>query len=244
MTLRDYRKKVASHLPKPLLETYVAVKKKLRRIPAGERIKFDPRSIFKGHLHVTYRGVPAIRCPFDYILYQMLICELKPDLIIDIGTNMGGGALYMADILNAIGHGTIHTIDLIAQADQIIKNHPRIKAFIGGWQSYDLAHANGFQKILVIEDGSHMYEDCIGALRKFSPLVSIGSYYIVEDGIVSELANKKTVMKNYNGGPLRAIREFLASTDAFEVDKKYCDMFGLNATFNISGYLKRVKMII
>lgn len=241
MNLREYRKKIACHLPEPLLETYVAAKKKLRRIPPGERVAFDPRSIFKGHLRVTYRGIPAIRCPFDYVLYQMLICELRPDLIIDIGTNMGGGTLYMADLLDAIGHGTIHTIDLIAQADPIIKNNPRIKTFIGGWQQYDIANACGFDKILVIEDGNHMYEDSIGALRKFSPLVSVGSYYIVEDGIVSEIADKKTVMKNYHGGPLRAIREFLTSTDAFEIDRTYCDMFGLNATFNINGYLRRVK---
>ncbi|MBI4224879.1 MAG: hypothetical protein HY617_00965 [Candidatus Sungbacteria bacterium] len=241
MNLRAYRKKIAARLPEPLLEAYVGIKKKLRRIPPHERVKFNPRSIFKGHLRVTYRGIPAIRCPFDYVLYQMLIFDVKPDLIIDIGTNMGGGTLYMADLLNAIGHGTIHTIDLIAQADPIIKSHPRIQTFIGGWQNYDLAQANGFKKILVIEDGSHMYEDSIGALRKFSPLVSIGSYYIVEDSIVSELADKKTVMRNYHGGPLRAIREFLASTDAFEIDKTYCNMFGLNATFNINGYLKKLK---
>lgn len=236
MNLLAYRRKIAARLPEPVLEAYVAAKKKLRRIPAGERVKFDVRSIFKAHLRVTYRGVPAIRCPFDYVLYQMLICDVRPDLIIDIGTNIGGGTLYMADLLNTIGRGTIHTIDLVAQADPIIEDHPRIKIFTGGWEAYDIKNSAGFQKIMVIEDGSHQYESSIGALRKFSPLVSIGSYYIVEDGIVSEL----DAAKNYNGGPLRAIREFLASTDSFEIDRRYCDMFGKNATFNVNGYLKRI----
>jgi cephalosporin hydroxylase len=82
-----------------------------------------------------------------------------------------------------------------------------------------------------------MYEDVLGSLKKFSPLVSIGSYFIVEDGIVSAFGRNK----GFHGGPLRAIREFMAITKNFEVDRKYCDLFGKNATFNVNGYLKRIK---
>jgi cephalosporin hydroxylase len=38
------------------------------------------------------------RRPFDYVIYQMIINEVKPDLIIEIGSNIGG-ALYIADLL-------------------------------------------------------------------------------------------------------------------------------------------------
>ena len=58
-------------------------------------VNFNLNTICDGHHKVTYRGVKAIRCPFDYVLYQMVISKVKPDLIIEVGTNAGGGSLYL-----------------------------------------------------------------------------------------------------------------------------------------------------
>lgn len=224
-----------------MLKQYHAVKKyitkKLRHIPDNERVYFDSTTINAGHFNVTYRGISAIKCPFDYVMYQMIISKLKPDLVIEIGTNYGGGTLYLADLMETIGHGMIHSIDIERKTGDLILNHPRIKLFTKGWEKYDVNEARGFSKILVIEDASHMYADTLGALRKFSPLVSIDSYLIVEDGIMNEL-NKE---RGFYGGPLRAIREFLVENKNFETDRTYCDMFGKNATFNVNGYLKRAR---
>jgi cephalosporin hydroxylase len=167
----------------------------------------------------------------------MIINEIKPDLVIEIGTNHGGTSLYIADIMDVIGNGTVHTIDIVGRADPLVKNNPRIKLFTNGFKDYDLNEARDFNKILVIEDGSHVYEDCIDSLNKFSGIIGLGSYYIIEDGIVSDQGRDEA----FNGGPLRAIREFLKSQTNFIVDRKYCDMFGKNATFNVNGYLKRTK---
>jgi cephalosporin hydroxylase len=200
-------------------------------------VKFDVKSICDGHHNVSYRGVRYIRCPFDYIMYQMIINEIKPDLIIEVGTNAGGGALYMADIMNNVGHGEIHTIDIVNMVDNdLVKNHPRIKRFLGGYQSYDLSQVNGFETVLVIDDGSHTYEDVIASLEKFKNIPSVNSYFIVEDGIIDELG-----YPNYNGGPLRAIDEFLQSNSDYIIDRRWCDFFGKNATFNVNGYLKKIK---
>ncbi|MEK7213783.1 MAG: CmcI family methyltransferase [Patescibacteria group bacterium] len=222
---------------KKIKTIYGILKKKIAIIPDDEKVNFDSKTINNGHFNVKYRGVSMIRCPFDYVMYQMIINEIKPDLIIEIGTNHGGTSLYIADILDIIGNGVIHTIDIVKRADKLVINNPRIKLFTDGWENYNINITKNFGKILVIEDGSHMYEGCIGALNKFSNIVSIGSYYIVEDGIVSHHGRDT----GFNGGPLRAIREFLKSHDNFIVNRKYCDMFGKNATFNVNGYLKRIK---
>ena len=206
-------------------------------VSSDDKVSFDVQSIYHGHHHVTYRGIPALRCPFDYVIYQMIISSLKPDLVIEIGTNIGGGALYLADLMNNIGNGMVHTIDIENKADEILSKHPRIKIFTQGWDNYNVKEAQGFAKILVIEDASHMYESTLGVLKKFSSLVSVGSYFIVEDGIISNLGMEK----KYNGGPLRAIREFLKSNDKFVVDRYWCDFFGKNATFSVNGYLKRIR---
>lgn len=212
------------------------IKNIFRSIPSDERVKVSIKSIDKGHHYVSYRGVKAVRCPFDYLIYQMIISEVKPDLIIEIGSRKGGGAYYMADLLNNIGKGKVHTIDIVDDIDSKVRNHPRIDFFYDGWSGYDLSNTEGYESILIIEDGSHTYEDTIGILDKFSKIVSSNSYFIVEDGII----NKLGIEEKYNGGPLRAIREFLPNNKEYIVDRKWCDMFGKNATFNVNGYLKRI----
>ena len=202
-----------------------------------KHVDFDIHSICDGHHKVSYRGIKAIRSPFDYVLYQMILFDQKPDLVIEIGTNHGGGALYLADLMDLIGHGEIHTIDIEDRCHEMVKQHSRITTFLGGWQDYDTSLAEKYSNVLIIEDGAHTYEDTLAILKKFAYLVKKGSYFIVEDGIVNELG----ISKEYNGGPLRAINEFMSSNNHFEIDRKWCDFFGKNATFNVDGYLKRIN---
>jgi cephalosporin hydroxylase len=117
-------------------------------------INFNINTITSGHHKYTYRGIKTIKCPFDYALYQMIIFDVKPDLIIEIGTNHGGSSLYLADMLDIIGKGTIHTIDIMEfPISELIKNNKRIKRFVleNGFKDYDLNLAKDFEKILVTE---------------------------------------------------------------------------------------------
>ena len=200
-------------------------------------VNFNLKTICDGHHKVTYRGVKAIRCPFDFVIYQMIITKVKPDLIIEIGTNAGGGSLYLSDLQNLNGGGMVHTIDILDMVtDELVINNANIKRFMDGYQSYDISNADGFNKILVIDDGSHTYQDVKNSLLKFKDLVSKDSYFIVEDGIVNEL-----LYTDYDGGPLRAIEEFLSIDDTFKIDRELCDLFGTNATFNVNGYLSKLN---
>ncbi len=203
----------------------------------NQKVEISLQSIYEGHFNVKYRGVSAVRCPFDYVIYQMIINELKPDLVIEIGTNKGGGALYIADLMDLMGHGEIHTIDVVSDHEKVVEEHPRIKLFFNGFANYDLHLAAPFKRIIVIDDSSHTYENTLSALNKFAPIVTTNSYFIVEDGIIDELG----IEKDFGGGPLRAIEEFLADNSNFIVDRKWTDFFGRNATFNVNGYLKRIR---
>ena len=167
----------------------------------------------------------------------MIINEVKPDLIIEIGTNHGASSLYMADMLDLLGNGMIHTMDIMEYPmDPLIVNHPRIKRFLGGFIDYDLKNAEGYNNILVIDDGSHLYSHVKMAMDKFKDLVSVNSYFIIEDGALNHIG----LEKDYDGGPLRAIGEFLPDNLNFQIDRKWCDFFGKNATFNPNGYIKRI----
>jgi cephalosporin hydroxylase len=191
----------------------------------------------RGHQKITYKSVPCIKCPFDYVMYQMIINEIKPDLLIEIGTNHGGSALYMADIMDSIGKGKIHTIDIDDRSYTEAKAHSRISFFHEGWENYDMDLTKGFQKIMVIEDASHEYKNTLQAIERFAPVVTKDSYLIVEDGIIDALG----WTEDYNGGPVKAIKEFLPKHPEFQIDYKWINMFGENATFNTLGYLLKTN---
>lgn len=215
-------------------------KKATKFIPIDEVVEIGLKGVDEGHHNVTYKGIRAVRCPFDYVIYQMLIGEVKPDLIIEIGSYDGGGAIYMCDLLKAYGiDGEIHTIDINDNAKKNVEVYPNIKFFGNGAENYDLSLTERFKTILVIEDAAHTYECSKSAMEKFSDVVSVGSYLIVEDGIINQLGREE----EYNGGPLKAIREFLPMHPEFIVDRKWCNMFGKNATFNVNGYLKKVSSL-
>ncbi len=210
----------------------------LKGVPSSEQISLDMKSLYSGHQKITYKGIQSIRCPFDYVIYQMIISEVRPDLIIEIGTNIGGSALYLADLMTNFGiAGEIHSIDINDKAFENVKSNPKIKLFTNGWEKYDLNLTKNFKKILVIEDAAHTYSCTLGAIEKFASVVSVGSYLIVEDGIINELG----MAEKFEGGPLKALREFLPKHTEFMIDRKWCDMFGKNATFNVNGYLKKIN---
>ena len=61
---------------------------------------------------------------------------------------------------------------------------------------------------------------------------------IVEDGILGDMR----VAELYDGGPARAVREFVAaSAGRWSIDRTFCDYFGRNVTWNVDGWLRRVR---
>lgn len=215
-----------------------SLKNFVKGISKNEQVFFDSNTIYYGHQKIKYKGIQAIRCPFDYVIYQMILHEVRPDLIIEIGTNNGGSAIYLSDLMDNFNiEGEIHSIDINNSAKENVRNYKRIQLFTEGWEKYDLDLTKSFNKVLVIEDAAHTYSCTMGAIEKFAPVVSKESYLIVEDGIIDDLGMKE----KFNGGPLKALREFLPMHPEFIVDRNWCDMFGKNATFNVNGYLKKVE---
>ncbi len=76
------------------------------------------RMFFDSHIFETswdrtsWLGVKTLKCPLDMWIYQEIIHEVRPDLIIECGTAHGGSALYLATICDAVDKGRIVTIDI------------------------------------------------------------------------------------------------------------------------------------
>lgn len=195
------------------------------------------QSIQRGTLAYTYRGVPMWKNPLDLAIYAKLIWEHPPATILEIGTNAGGSALWLADLLGTYRRGgVVISVDTNPPAGGIPDaNAPLI---IAQCSAHNLDEMTKFAEIthplLVIEDADHYPETTAAVLNWWHKQSQPGEYIIIEDGNVAQLYPRV-----HRGGPLVAIREFLAAHPDCAVDRTYADYYGLNVTFNPEGYIRR-----
>ena len=188
--------------------------------------------------HNTYwLGVPTKKCPLDLWVYQEMIHELRPDVIIETGTADGGSALFMASLCDIVDHGRIITIDLKESARRPI--HQRIKYMLGSSTADEVVKTLRREiaqtdRRMVVLDSDHRKEHVLRELEIYSELVTPGSYLIVEDTNL----NGHPVHQDHGPGPMEAMEEFLQNNPNFVVDKTR-EKFRL--TFNPRGYLRKVK---
>lgn len=182
-------------------------------------------------------GVPTQKCPLDLWIYQELLFELKPDLIIESGTANGGSALFLASICDLVGKGRVVTIDIKDAPNR--PNHKRITYLAGSSITKVIVkQIKGLikegDKIMVILDSDHRKEHVLTEMRVYSGLVTKGSYLIVEDTNI----NGHPVYPKFGPGPLEAVQEFLAENKNFVIDKSREKLF---LSFNPNGYLKKIR---
>jgi cephalosporin hydroxylase len=184
----------------------------------------------------TYFGVATLKNPLDFWIYQELICELQPDVIVEIGNHCGGSTLALAHLCDALGKGRIIGLDIThARLAAIARQHPRITWVEGdACASYprvaDLVRAS--DRVLVIEDSAHTYEHTRAVLRTFSPLVKPGGYFIVEDGICHH-----GLEVGPQPGPYEAVESFIEERPDFVIDRTRENFL---ITWNPKGFLRRV----
>lgn len=205
-------------------------------------------------IRTRYMGIPILKVPTDPWVYQEIIFDLRPDFVVETGTFAGGSAVFMAHILDRLGHGEVITIDYYdhAQGKNYLNesypnlsdrkdyrpSHPRIHYFHGS--STDTSTLSFLErripkdaKVLVILDSAHDKAHVLEEINLYKDFVSCGSYLVVEDTNAND-----NPIRMYDEGPFQAVTEFLETNSEFEVDRskeKYL------MTLNPGGYLKRVK---
>ena len=185
--------------------------------------------------HSTSFGVPAQKSPTDFWVYQEIIYETKPDVILEIGVRKGGSVFAFAHLLDLLGKGRVIGIDIsLGSVAGVVKNHPRITLMEGDacklFERVKSLIAPG-EKVLIIEDSSHTYENTLNVLRTYSVLIQSGGYFIVEDGICHH-----GIKMGPNPGPYEATEVFVRENSDFEIDRSKEDFL---ITWNPKGYLKR-----
>jgi cephalosporin hydroxylase len=186
--------------------------------------------------NTRWRGVPVLKCPLDLWVYQEIIHETRPDLIVETGTSRGGSALFLCDVLDAVGHGDVISVDVREFSGR--PAHRRLTYRTASSIDRELVAWIGEQasgrRTMVILDSDHSQTHVRAELEAYAPLVTPGCYLIVEDTNV----NGHPVAREHGAGPFEAVLEFLDSNAAFVPDHRREKHF---LTFNPHGYLEALQ---
>lgn len=186
--------------------------------------------------NTVWQGIHCQKCPLDLWIYQEIVWELRPDIIIECGTADGGSTLFLASLCDLIGHGRVISIDITKNINR--PTHPRITYLTGSSTvSTTISHVQSIisptDSVLVILDSDHTADHVLQELRLYSKFVKPEGYMIVEDTCV----NGNPILPDHGPGPLEALDQFLKENSDFVSDTTR-EKFYL--TFNPRGYLRRI----
>jgi cephalosporin hydroxylase len=192
--------------------------------------------------NMWFLGIPIQKNPCDLWMMQQIIYEVRPEVIVETGTFRGGSALYLAQALEslALADAKVLTVDIEnvcgeAAALPLWRKHVE---FIHGSSTdpgvvQQIRQACRGKRVLVVLDSMHEKDHVLQELEFYAPLVSPGSYLIVED-------TNSDGVPVFPGsvGPTAAVQAFLATPEGrkFQQDASREAMV---LTFNPGGWLKK-----
>ncbi|MBI4256628.1 class I SAM-dependent methyltransferase [Candidatus Uhrbacteria bacterium] len=192
-------------------------------------------------------GHRTLKNPLDAWIYQEILYETRPDIVVELGNKNGGSALFLASILELLGNGKVLGVDI--DHSRITATHHRIDLVTGdcsdGKVIERLRQECQGKRVLVIHDADHSRDAVLRDLRNYAPMVSRGSYIIVEDSVHGVRGFSQDPNQQYGSflfpdtdTPLQAIEIFLRENKSFVVDEKR-ERYILTA--NYRGFLRRVR---
>jgi cephalosporin hydroxylase len=187
----------------------------------------------------TWLGRPVNRYPADLHVYQELLVQVRPSLVVLAGDDegLGGRALFVASVCDQLGHGRVVTVGRGSASAQ--PTHPRVTHVAGAPESSaaaeEVAALAPDPPDALVMVGLGAMGRVVAAFERYAPLVPIGGYMVVENTVV----NGRPAGAGFGPGPYEAVEAILGRTGDFVPDpagERYM------VTFNRSGYLKRVRM--
>jgi len=198
--------------------------------------KLEPAALRFMHVYFSsgvwqrshWRGVLIEKSPLDLMAYQEAIFEVRPDVIIELGTRWGGSAMFFGDMCELVGHGKVVTVDI----KQPKIDHPRVTQVEGSTVDGSTLeeiqkHVAGGTAFVTIDD-DHTPEHVARELEIYYRFVSPGSYMVVEDSF------PRGAPQSYHLDSTPHIRAFLKRRPEFELQP---DRYP--GGFSMRGWIRR-----
>ena len=177
----------------------------------------------------SWFGRPVIQLPEDMIRTQEVLWRVKPDVLVETGVAHGGSLIYYASLMKAMDKGRVLGIDIEIRPHnrQAIESHPmaeRISLLEGSSTAPEVVQAakdfiRPGETVLVMLDSNHTYDHVLAELEAYAPLVTVGSYIVATDGIMSELTDVPRGDADWDkDNPTRAAADFAARHPEFQLE--------------------------
>lgn len=184
--------------------------------PYGDSIDRQTRLMSQGLFQcMHWKGMPIFKTVYDFSLYSMMIWDIRPKSIIEIGSGTGASAIWMADLVKSYSlECMIYTIDISKPSIE----YDGVCFMEGDANDIEAAFPESDLKTLphpwlVIEDA---HVNVIGVADHFGSEMRKGDYLVIED---TRSSKDKDVSDWYE-----------KQKENFLVDTLYTDFFGRNAT--------------
>ena len=188
-----------------------------------------------------YLGVQTLQNPEDVWITQEILHEVKPDFLVETGTHHGGSAALWATFLQQMNpDARVITVDIEdkVKARELPIFQQKVDFLLGSSTAPEIVddvrrRVKG-KRVMVVLDSWHGRDHVLKEMELYGPLVSPGSYMIVQDTNI----NGHPVLPGWGPGPWEALDAFLPSHPEFEPDRS---RERLLFTMHPRGYLKRVR---
>jgi cephalosporin hydroxylase len=178
----------------------------------------------------SWLGRPIIQLPEDMVRVQELVYRVRPDVIVETGIAHGGSLIFYAGLLRLMGGGRVIGVDVEIRPHnrRAIEAHElfeHITLVEGSSIDPSVAgrvadEAAGASRVMVVLDSNHTRSHVLEELRAYAPLVSPGSYFVVADGIMRDLAGAPRSSESWAlDNPQTAVDQFLDEHPEFELEE-------------------------
>ncbi len=162
----------------------------------------------------TFLGVPCLKSVSDLWNYQEILAEIKPSLVLEMGTWHGGSTLYFAEILQLVSpRSRILSVDIDhSLVDDKVRRHHLVELLQCDTASAAVAarfnelrrHYGG--PAFCIVDSDHTQQHVLDELMLLRFVTQPGDYVVVEDGSL----NGHPMLPGWGPGPYEALEAYFA----------------------------------
>lgn len=180
------------------------------------------------------------KIPEDLARYREVIRRIRPAVVVELGTGSGHSALFFAE------QGcSVITVDVEAWPDPITVSawEHRVLQIIGDSTDPNTSSEVRWavadrEPVLVSLDSDHSAEHIREEMALYADLVTPGSYMVVEDTVLGWLPTDSSPRRMFDGTPMEAVEDFLATHDGWEVDREIEGLYA--ATQHPGAWLRRL----
>ena len=165
---------------------------------------------------MTWKGIPLYKSVYDFSLFPIMIWDIRPKTIIEIGSGEGNSAIWLDDICKMYEIDChIHSMDIVKAN---VRSGRKTLNFLEG-------DSNNIKEIfsdlsiyphpwIIIEDA---HVNVTGVINWFTAGTLFGDYVIIED---------------VRGSKMDELNKW-KSQQTMKIDRHYMDYFGPNATSSL-----------